>query len=671
MRRLQAGPVLPVPSCSWESSLPTRVQLSRPGDPGRIGPYRIIGRLGSGGMGTVHAALDPEGLRVAVKLIHPAQADDDEFRARFKREVEVSRRVSGPCLVPLLAADTGAVTPWLATEYIPGPTLGQHITANGPLGGALLYAFAAGTAAALTAVHAAGVAHRDVKPANVILAPSGPRVLDFGIAHALDGTSVTRTGVMTGTTGWISPEAYGTGTVGPACDVFAWGALVAYAATGRLPFGTGAPDAVAFRVMSCDADTAGIPDDLLRLVTSALAKTPEERPLAATLTEECTTLLAAQTTHVLHPDADAATAVGNLVTAQWDMPALDDPAWPASAGPRKGRTIAVVIAAAALGGALAGGLLFQADSNPVTKSSTGGPTFLPSPSADATDSAHAAVQSHSPAGTAKDDPGEASLTEWKRSRPARTPAENDTPGAMGTGAWLDPVTYPDFDRAITFHRQRGEVYIATSGQELPSVAVQEVASTACLGLRDLIKSYPDFPYNEYVIVDTAHQGGPAIVWEDNFRTNTACSASVQDRSTPTTGQDAWWQPTDSGLKQAQVSSTNKNEIRVAGQTVNNVISEWQGNSRIINDPNWLDHHNMSVGFARDEAVMYIWADKPKWGEATRNKWAALAADTACQTVLTEARARKEWRYDKYAVTIVGNAGSSTFLRWGSAGSCAE
>ncbi|MFE2696958.1 protein kinase domain-containing protein [Streptomyces mirabilis] len=174
-------------------------------------------------MGTVHAALDPDGRQVAVKVIHSAQAGDGEFRARFKREVEVSRRVTGPFLVPLLAADAGAAVPWLATAYVSGSTLGEHISVHGPLSGARLYALAAGTAAALAAVHAAGVVHRDVKPGNVILASDGPRVLDFGIAHALDGTSVTRTGVMTGTAGWISPEGYRTGATSSAGDVFAWG----------------------------------------------------------------------------------------------------------------------------------------------------------------------------------------------------------------------------------------------------------------------------------------------------------------------------------------------------------------------------------------------------------------------------------------------------------------
>ncbi|MGA5319264.1 serine/threonine-protein kinase [Streptomyces seoulensis] len=304
-------------------------------------------------MGTVHAALDSEGRRVAVKVVHPAQADDDEFRARFKREVEVSRRVTGPCLVPLLAADPGAAVPWLATAYVPGPTLGEYIAAHGPLSGARLYALAAGTAAALAAVHATGVVHRDVKPGNVILAPDGPRVLDFGIAHALDGTSVTRTGVMTGTAGWISPEGYRTGAAGPAGDVFAWGALVAYAATGRLPFGIGAPDAVAARVMSGAPDLAGVPDDVLAPVTSALAKAPQERPTAAALTARCTDLLAGQNTQILGDGPP--TQVGDVMTAAWEgLPAVeDDPAWAAARRKAARRRTWLVAAAAVTGFAVA------------------------------------------------------------------------------------------------------------------------------------------------------------------------------------------------------------------------------------------------------------------------------------------------------------------------------
>ncbi|MFD6549675.1 serine/threonine-protein kinase [Streptomyces sp. NPDC058398] len=259
-------------------SVSNRVQSLQPGDPRRVGPYRVVGRLGSGGMGTVFAAVSAAGERMAVKVIHPAQAADDEFRARFRREVQLSLRVAGPCLVPVHDADTEAALPWLATPFIPGPTLDGHVAVNGPLAGAHLYALAAGTAAALGAIHAAAVVHRDVKPSNVILAPSGPQVLDFGIAHALDGTSVTRTGVLTGTPGWISPEHYRSGEVGPHGDVFAWEALVAYAASGRLPFGSGAVDAVAFRVMSAEPDLDGVPSDLLPLVEKACRRSQQTAP---------------------------------------------------------------------------------------------------------------------------------------------------------------------------------------------------------------------------------------------------------------------------------------------------------------------------------------------------------------------------------------------------------
>ncbi|MEU6654712.1 serine/threonine-protein kinase [Streptomyces sp. NPDC046900] len=230
----------------WFVSL---IAARRAWDPVRIGRYRVVGVLGAGGMGTVYAAVGERGERVAVKVVHAGQVADEQFRARFRRGVQVLARVSGPCLVPLLDADPEAETPWLATAYVPGLTLSQHAAAHGPLAGIRLHLFAAGTARALAAVHAAGVVHRDLKPANVILAPDGPRVLDFGIAHDADGTAVTRSGMLTGTPGWLSPEYYRDGSAGPPGDVFAWGALLAFAATGRHPFGTGTAEAVAFRVL--------------------------------------------------------------------------------------------------------------------------------------------------------------------------------------------------------------------------------------------------------------------------------------------------------------------------------------------------------------------------------------------------------------------------------------
>ncbi|WOX19886.1 serine/threonine-protein kinase [Streptomyces solicathayae] len=342
----------------------SRIQPLLPGDPRRIGAWRVIGRLGSGGMGAVFAVVDPAGLRLAVKVIHPAHAANDEFRARFRREVRLSRRVTGPCLVPVHDADTDGTTPWLAAPFVPGPTLVQYLDAHGPVQGAPLYALAAGTAAALAAVHGAGIVHRDIKPGNVILSPSGPKVLDFGISHALDGTSVTRTGVVTGSPGWISPEHYQTGVVGPEGDVFAWGALVAYAATGRLPFGSGAPDAVAFRIMSAEPDLSGLPGDLLPMVEQALAKQPGNRPTGAELARACSTLLAAQATAVT-PASEQPTLAFDLASVPWDVSHEDDPAW-RSAGSRRKRpgVVAAAAVAALVAGTIGGAVTVKASGMP-------------------------------------------------------------------------------------------------------------------------------------------------------------------------------------------------------------------------------------------------------------------------------------------------------------------
>ncbi|MDT0328134.1 serine/threonine-protein kinase [Nocardiopsis lambiniae] len=254
-------------------------------DPTRIGPYRPLKRLGAGGMGVVYAAHDASGELVAVKLIHPEYSADPEFRARFAREVELLRRVGGACAVPLLAADTEAERPWLVTPLVRGMTLSAYMRKHGPLPQRLLLGLAAGVAEALVQIHAVGIAHRDLKPANIVLSPEGPRVLDFGVARAIDQTALTRTGSVMGSPGWISPDHYQGKPTSTADDIFAWGALVAYAATGRPPFGTGDPAAVAHRVISGEPDMEGFAGPLADLARQALAKEAEQRPTAMRLVD--------------------------------------------------------------------------------------------------------------------------------------------------------------------------------------------------------------------------------------------------------------------------------------------------------------------------------------------------------------------------------------------------
>lgn len=319
-------------------------------DPARIGPYRPLRRLGSGGMGVVYAAHDQNGALVAVKLIHPEYSADPEFRARFAREVELLRRVGGACAVPLLAADTEAERPWLVTPLVRGMTLSAYMRKHGPLGDQLLLGLAAGVAEALAQIHEVGIAHRDLKPANIVLSPEGPRVLDFGVARAIDQTALTRTGSVLGSPGWISPDHYQGAPPSTADDIFAWGALVAYAATGRPPFGAGDPAAVAHRVISGEPDTEGFNGPLADLAARALSKEASERPTALELVSG---VVAAGNPGRSYAPVDSAAAAGGVMAAVVDhtwqgvqaAPERDFPVAPEKRSGGAGRVLAVVGAA--------------------------------------------------------------------------------------------------------------------------------------------------------------------------------------------------------------------------------------------------------------------------------------------------------------------------------------
>ncbi|XVQ14684.1 PQQ-binding-like beta-propeller repeat protein [Spirillospora sp. CA-255316] len=252
---------------------------TRPGDPRRVGPYRVLGRLGAGGMGQVLLGRSPGGRTVAIKIIHPALADEPDFRSRFRREVTAARAVDGAYTAPVVDADPDAAQPWLATAYLPGLSLQDAVAGHGPLPPPAARALGAGLAEALLSIHRAGVVHRDLKPSNVMLTPEGPRVIDFGIARAIDASALTRTGTTLGTPAYMAPEQAAGETAGPAADVFSLGAVLTYALTGSGPFGHGAVHEVVYRVLHRQPDLGAITDPALRvLIASCLEKDPARRP---------------------------------------------------------------------------------------------------------------------------------------------------------------------------------------------------------------------------------------------------------------------------------------------------------------------------------------------------------------------------------------------------------
>ena len=258
----------------------------QPGDPRRIGPYWLEGRLGAGGMGRVYLGRSPGGRHVAVKAIRAELAESPDFRTRFAREVSAARRVSGIFTAPVVDADLDGPVPWLATSYVAGPSLATAVATGGPLSADSVLALAAGLAEGLSAIHAAGVVHRDLKPSNVIVADDGPRVLDFGISLSAEASALTQTGMVVGSPGFMSPEQADGHDVGPSSDIFSLGAVLAFAATGQGPFGTGSTAALVYRVVHSEPDTDVLPDEIRPLIERCLAKDPQHRPTAAQVLAE-------------------------------------------------------------------------------------------------------------------------------------------------------------------------------------------------------------------------------------------------------------------------------------------------------------------------------------------------------------------------------------------------
>ncbi|MGI5454997.1 bifunctional serine/threonine-protein kinase/ABC transporter substrate-binding protein [Streptomyces sp. CA-249302] len=304
----------------------------RSSDPSRIAGFRLLRRLGAGGMGVVYLGRTDSGALAAVKVIRGESAGDDGFRARFAREVELARRVDDPWVVPVLDADAQAHEPWLATAFVPGPSLAEAVGAHGPLPSHAVRVLGGRLAEALDAVHTAGLVHRDVKPGNVLLALDGPRLIDFGIARAADDTALTASGLVVGTPGFLAPEQAQGQPATSAGDVFALGCVLAYASTGAPPFGTGTPDALIYRTVHDEPELGRVEGELRTLVERCLAKDPAARPTA----DDLRSLLADDA-----PDASggwlpdpvarmvAARAAESLALPDVEPTVVDDPAAPA------------------------------------------------------------------------------------------------------------------------------------------------------------------------------------------------------------------------------------------------------------------------------------------------------------------------------------------------------
>lgn len=377
-------------------------------DPRRLGPFVLISRLGAGGMGVVYLA-ERDGAFVAVKAIRPDIADDPEFRRRFAREVEAARMVSGRGTARLVDADPSSDMPWLATQYLEGPTLEAAVNDRGPLPRDQLLPFAVGLAEGLAAIHALKLVHRDLKPGNVMLTADGPKIIDFGIAFAVEATSATKSGLIVGTPGYISPEQIKGLPVSDRTDVFAWAGTVLYAACGRPPFGTGRSEAVLYRVLNAPAELSAVAPPVRDVVRRAFEQNPALRPSAASLVRE------------LAGDAGDATQVATrLLDRTWMLPRgyverapANEPTRPIPGDARRGtrrlwRRVGIG-AAAALAVGISGSAALSAMGSPEDRALSSSPasSALATPSASATPEAKSAAREQpSPIATVAAKPAE-------------------------------------------------------------------------------------------------------------------------------------------------------------------------------------------------------------------------------------------------------------------------
>ncbi|MGC5396964.1 serine/threonine-protein kinase [Streptomyces sp. DT20] len=291
-------------------------------DPRVVGSFRLHRRLGAGGMGVVYLGSDRRGQRVALKVIRPDLAEDQEFRSRFAREVSAARRIRGGCTARLVAADLEAERPWFATQYVPGPSLHDKVAEEGPLSAAEVASIGAALSEGLVAVHEAGVVHRDLKPSNILLSPKGPRIIDFGIAWSTGASTLTHVGTAVGSPGFLAPEQVRGAAVTPATDVFSLGATLAYAAMADSPFGHGSSEVMLYRVVHEEPQLYDVHDALAPLVSACLAKDPEERPSTLQLSMRLKEIAAreAQGLHESRPPAQRSAQEADRPTGRLDGP---------------------------------------------------------------------------------------------------------------------------------------------------------------------------------------------------------------------------------------------------------------------------------------------------------------------------------------------------------------